>query len=126
MVCTDLSKEEIIAEFDALQKMVDTYAKENPNSVMLVNVVWIGHTLYMEKGDYHEYMRDELFAKDQKTQACLENDQITKQFGVTVKGEPIQVLEYATRLARGPNTFVIKLLDSSLKEMRMLKPEHIQ
>ena len=35
------------------------------------------------------------------------------------------MLEYVTRLARGPNIFVIKLLDSSLKEMRMLKPEHI-
>ena len=45
---------------------------------MLVNVVWIGHCLYMEKGDYHEYMRDELLSNDPNSQICLEDDQINK------------------------------------------------
>ena len=58
--------------------MADLHAQDNPQSCMLINVVWIGHCLYMDKGDYHEYMKDELLPQDSKSQACLDDILINK------------------------------------------------
>ena len=124
-VCTDWSKARIIEKFDQIQTIVDEHEETSNEDIMLVSVVWIGHCLFMEKGDYHEYMKEDLLKKDSKTQACVNDIEIFKQFGLTTKGEPVQVYEYVTRLATGPNTHVLKLLDSSLKDVRMLKKEHV-
>ena len=88
---------------------------------MLVCVVWIGFTLFMEPGDYHELYSEDLLPKDKKSQKCIDDPQIFKQFGLTCTGQPIQVYEYVTRLATGHNTHVIKLLDESKKDMKALK-----
>ena len=75
-VCTDWTKAQIIEKFDKLQVMVDEHEATNNQDVMLVSVVWIGHSLYMEKGDYHEQMKEDLLPKDNKSQEYLKNDQI--------------------------------------------------
>ena len=50
----NLSKQEMIAKFDKMQQMADEHEKSNESKEkqnrgdMLINLVWIGHTLYLD------------------------------------------------------------------------------
>ena len=88
---------------------------------MLMSVVWIGHTLYLDV-QYHKKLGIE--PKDQPNK-CTDKTKPIEKFGLTTSGKPIAIYEYTTRLARGPDTHVLKVHDQFPKHLGELCALHI-
>ena len=84
-------------------------------------MVWIGHTLHLGYQQFH----DELVFIDEQPNKCSDGTKALKEFCLTKHGQPINIYEYSIRLARGPNTHVIRFLDFQTKHIGDLKRDHI-
>ena len=126
-VHTDLTKPQIIEKFDWLQKMVNDHEAINESKArheretIFISIVWIGHTLYLGNLGLHKA----LVELRNSPNVCTDGTTALKQFGLTTFGKPINVYEYTTRLAKGPETHLLKILDYCPKHLGELKANHI-
>ena len=120
-VHTDLTKREMIEEFDRLQRTVDKFeANRRPWETLCVAVVWIGHTLYLNS--HHNGM---IQPKDGPPRECEDRTLLPQQFGLSKYGEPISVYEYCSRLCKGEHTHLLHVSDWNPVHLGQLLCKHV-
>lgn len=120
-VLTDLTKPQMIEEFDKLQRIADKFeASRKPNETLCIAVVWIGHTLYLNS--HHNGM---IQPKDGLPQECEDRTILPQQVGLSKYGEPISIYEYCSRLCKGDHTHMLHVTDWNPVHLGQLLIKHV-